>query len=128
MKIPGFYLSLLWIFISGVTSVILAYNSSFYVYWFVTLWILITILWAYTQYIESQTVKIKLDFKKDIESGKLTCYIPYSKYKKKNPVLSMIWPNYESCWFDWPKRILEDGTIIIELDTDLKEDRYLLIK
>lgn len=128
MKIPGFYITLLWIFISWIASVILAYDSSIYMYWFVTLWILVTIIWAYTQYTESQTVKIKLDLKEDIESGKFICHIPYSKYKKKNPVLSMIWPNYESCWFEWPKQILDDGTIIIESDTDLKEDRYFLIK
>ena len=126
MSIPWIYITVSWVSVSWITSIILAYNGNVLIYIFIVIWIVLTICWSYTQYKESETIKIKVDFQKENDSYIFS--IPYSLYKKEHPMISMVWPNYEPCWFDWPKEIQKNGTIILENATELIEDRYILIK
>ena len=63
------------------------------IYYLVVLGIIVTLIGAYIQYKESETVKIKLDFQRDKNGDQYIFEIPFSRHKKLNPITMIQYEN-----------------------------------
>ena len=130
-RIPWILITVTWATISWIASIVLSYNSVSEIYFLVIFGILTTLVWAYIQYKESETIKVKLDFKKDNHYKNYKTEIPFSIHKKLHPIIAIQYENGASGTWDCmlgPEEIRDDWTIIFAINELPSKDLYCLIR